>query len=54
MKNIFDPTILFKKEHTSVVSELYAISLKSLPVAMILSLLSTIFLYEQLGKLIVI
>lgn len=54
MKKIFDQTALFKEEHTSVVTELYTISLKSLPVAIILSLFSAIFLYETLGKPVVI
>jgi len=53
MKNIFDPTTFFKDEPSSVVSELYTMSLKSLPVAMILAVLSTIFLYEELGNLMV-
>lgn len=54
MKNIFDQTTFLKSEMTSVVSELYSMSLKSLPVAMTLAILSTVFLYDELGKLIVI
>jgi len=53
MKNIFDQISFLKNETTSVLPELYAMSLKSLPVAMILAVLSTVFLYEELGKLIV-
>ncbi len=53
MKKIFDQTTFFKNEPISVVSELYSMSLKSLPVAMILAVLSTVFLYEELGNMMV-
>lgn len=52
MKNIFDHTTFLKNETASVVSELYSMSVKSLPVAATLAILSTVFLYEELGKLI--
>ncbi len=53
MKNIFDQTTFLKSGTDSVVSELYSMSLKSLPVAATLAILSTVFLYEELGMLIV-
>jgi len=54
MKNIFNEIGDLKNEPATVVPELYDVSLKSLPIAMLLAILSTIFLYEQLGMLIVI
>jgi diguanylate cyclase (GGDEF)-like protein/PAS domain S-box-containing protein len=53
MKSIFEKISDPKHEPASVVSELYQVSLKSLPVAMVLVVLSTVFLYHELGMLIV-
>jgi len=49
MKKMFNQIPFFKYEKESIVDELYFISKKSLPIAMLVALLGTILLYEPLG-----
>lgn len=53
MKKLFDQISLLENDSATLVAELYTISVKSLPIAIILAVLSTVFLYEALGNLVV-